>query len=123
MSQVRKFLATLPDPIFDIPVTATIVTGPDKVEAFTGTFQIRRMPNADVDKLRVSSLDNEGKYSPEKSAGYRSRLIAACVTDEGEVLTEYEVGQWPDELVRAVFEAAQKVNGLGAKAKEEASKN
>lgn len=127
MSQVQKFIATLPDPIVPVTVTADVQVANGEVRTFTGTFNVRRMPFIEVDKLNAHVLDASGKFDPDKAAGHRARLIATCVTegegDDMRKLTEYEVGQWPSEIVLALAKEVSRINGTDAKAKENASKN
>lgn len=97
----------------------------------TANLLVRRLPFIDLDNLRATSLNNDGKFDPAKSAGYRARLIAAAVKDADETneagearsLTEYEVGQWPDDMVTELAKLVQKHNGMDDAAVKEASKN
>lgn len=87
-------------------------------------LKIRRLPFIEIDNLRAATMNDKGNMDPKLSAGHRSRLIAAAVTEEdGQPLTEYQVGQWPDDMVLALVKIVQEHNGMDAEAVKAASKN
>lgn len=95
----------------------------------TATLLLKRLPFIELDNLRAGFLGADGKFDASKSAGHRARLIAKAVrevTDEspdGRELTEYEIGQWPDEMVQDIAKLVDKHNATDSDAQKTASKN
>lgn len=81
------------------------------------TFTFRRLTAGEMDRLRASVADEEGR------AKWRSRLISACLSKEGQVFDEQEIGSLPDYLVKKLEEAAGEVNGIGKAAEKAIQKN
>lgn len=100
-----------------------------EVPEWGGTVFVRSMTGADRDAFETSmvSVNPDGSRSPDMR-NLRSKLVALTLVDEaGNRL--FDVADIPRLALKSsaalerVFEAAQRLNGLGAKAEEDAVKN
>lgn len=102
---------------------------PVQVPEWGGTVFVRSMTGADRDAFEASmvTINPDGSRVPDMR-NLRSKLVALTLVDEaGNRL--FDVADIPRLALKSaaalerVFEAAQRLNGLGAKAEEDAVKN
>ena len=111
MSKALDFSLVLP---FN-PVTLTDKDGVPKNYVLSGFDGQRRDEWFDF----VNERMGEGKT--KKFTGVQSKLVSMCLLDsEGKQVPEAEVSKFPAVVLSALFDAAQDINGLSEKAKEEA---
>jgi len=97
------------------PVTLTDKDGIPKNYTLSGFDGQRRDEWFDF----VNERMGEGK--DKKFTGVQSKLVSMCLLDsEGKQVLEATVSKFPAIVLNALFEAAQDINGLSEKAKEEA---
>jgi len=97
------------------PVTLTDKDGTPKNYTLSGFDGQKRDEWFDF----VNERMGEGKV--KKFAGVQSKLVSMCLLDsEGKRVPEDIVSKFPAVVLSALFEAAQDINGLSEKAKEEA---
>ncbi len=99
------------------------------VPEWGGTVYVRSMTGADRDAFEASmvTVNPDGSRTPDMR-NLRAKLVALTLVDEaGNRL--FEVADIPRLALKSaaalerVFEAAQRLNGLGVKAEEDAVKN
>lgn len=102
---------------------------PVEVPEWGGTVLVRSMTGADRDAFEASmvTVHPDGSRTPEMR-NLRAKLVALTLVDEaGNRL--FDVADIPRLAAKSaaalerVFEAAQRINGLGAKAEDDAVKN
>lgn len=125
MSQVAQFKSLIPPQVFPHTVVVEVpIDEEGNTKTFTGEFQFMRASSAVIDEINAANvrLTHDGQADPAALKGHRHRVIAYTVLDANEPLSVEEVGSWPPEIVRAVFDIAARLNGLTKKAKDDAEK-
>jgi len=99
------------------------------VPEWGGDVQIRSMTGADRDEFESSlvKVDAAGNRSPDMS-NHKAKLVAMTLVDESgnRMFTHDDVARLATKSSAAlnrVYEAAQKLNGIGAAAESNAEKN
>jgi hypothetical protein len=82
----------------------------------TKTFTFRRLSGFEIDKLRAVNGTLEAPT-------FRSKLIAASVSFEGQTFDEMDIRVLDDATQKALANAVIDVNGMGADAGKKAEKN
>ena len=102
---------------------------PVDVAEWGGTVLVRSMTGADRDAFENSmvTVDADGKRKPDM-ANLRAKLVALTVVDEAnnrlfEVSDVERLALKSAAALERVFDAAQKLNGMGAEQQGEAVKN
>lgn len=100
-----------------------------EVREWGGTVRVRTMTGADRDAFESSliSIDAEGKRTPNME-NMKAKLVALTLVDEtgARMFSLEEIGHLAGKSAAAlnrVFEAAQRLNGLGGAVEVEAAKN
>ena len=108
---------------------ADLQSVPVEVPEWGGRVLVRTMTGADRDAFenRMVTVKSDGTRTPDMT-NLRAKLVALTLVDDaGNRL--FEVGDIPRLAAKSaaalerVFEAAQRINGLGLKAEDEAVKN
>lgn len=78
-----------------------------------GKFTFKRLSFYEMDKLRLHSVNDRGRFDPDLHAGSNARLLAATITDESGngLFSEQDINQWPPAMVDAFAAAANRLNG------------
>jgi len=99
-------------------------TASDDYQEF-GKFTFKRLSFYEMDKLRLHSVNDRGRFDPELHAGSNARLLAATVVDEQgtPLFTEANINEWPPAMVDAFAAAANRVNGNIVDAQKVLAKN
>ena len=102
---------------------------PVDVPEWGGVVHVRPLTAGERDQFESSNVrvGPDGKPSVDMT-NYRARLVclAACDEKGKRLFVDYdanEIGRQDAAAVDRVFEAAQRLNGMGAKASEEIRKN
>ena len=90
-----------------------------------GKFTFKRLSFYEMDKLRLHSVNDRGRFDPNLHAGSNARLLAATIVDENGngLFSEQDINQWPPGMVDAFAAAANRVNGNIADAQKVLAKN
>jgi len=111
-----------------------ILAAPDlKTEAVSvpewgGEVLLRMMTASERDDFEAKLFTGEGDKRRVNQTNFRARLCAICLVDEkGERMFKVEdvelLGRKSATALERVFEVAQRINGLGEKAVDEAKKD
>lgn len=91
-----------------------------------GLFTFRRLTFQEMDKLRLHSMNGEGKFDPNLHAGNNARLVAATLVDDetGDAVYKPEdIYDWPPYLVDAFASASNRASSNTVTAAKEVEKN
>lgn len=86
-----------------------------------GFFTFRRLPYAEVDRLRLMSTGKDGNFDPEAYAGNNGRWVIASLVDKVThvpLLTSIDVDRMDTRMVDALADAATDVNAVNKGAPE-----
>ncbi len=94
------------------------------------TYAVREMMGNSRDQwlngmAKRMKLDKNGApVGVAEFGGLQASLIARCLyDDQGKLVTEAVIAQWPASAQKALFEVCQDLSGLTDKTKEELAKN
>lgn len=99
-----------------------------EVPEWGGTVTIRRMTAGERDAYEEDIFENKGGSLSLKRENFRAKLVARCLVDEkGErMFPDGEIAELAKKSAAALdrlFAVAQRVNGMGAKERDEIEKN
>lgn len=86
-----------------------------------GVFTFRRLPYAEVDRLRLMSTGGDGNFDPERYAGNNGRWVIASLVDKvthQQLLTSIDIDRMDTRMVDALADAATDVNAVNKGAPE-----
>lgn len=90
------------------------------------TVRFRALNLIERDEYNVAILNEEGRLDPSKLPGNKARLLAMCIVDDdGDnfMSTSDVVACWDPPDIDTLHKFCSEMNGLGAKAVEEAAGN
>lgn len=92
------------------------------VPEWGGSIRIRTMTGAERDKLLTGLTGADGKF---QAHGYRTRLLACCIVDEGghPLFSADELSGKNPLVTDRLFTIADRLNSIGEEAVEAAGKN
>jgi hypothetical protein len=98
-----------------------------EVPTLDGAVYVRMLTAAEKDRFEAASVRYVDGKAEACLENVRARLVGLCACNEGggRLFTDDDVdslGDLPASLIDPIFEAAQKVNGMG-RSREEAAKN
>lgn len=91
-----------------------------------GRFTFKRLNFAELDGLRLHSVNDQGKFDKFLHAGANARTVAATLIDENtglNIFTVEDINEWPGSIVDAFAAASNRANSLTAKTAKAAAKN
>lgn len=108
----------------DLKVSADVA-----VPEWGGTIRVRVLSGTERDNFDYDVWERDREGNPTRTRNYRAKLVALCVVDEQgqrvfSDLDAIELGRGKSApALNRVFEAAQRLNGMGRLGAEDAEKN
>lgn len=91
-----------------------------------GEFTFKRLSFAELDALRLHSVNDLGKFDKALHAGANARTVAATLIDENtglNIFTTEDINEWPGTYVDAFASASNRANSVTPQAAKAAAKN